>query len=263
MAKIDARQKLEQIRQKKNKGNKNKTTTGGNVKDLRQLIAKKKKTKTIPDKVASGRITKTRLSTQSVKDLRETNKRLASRRQRSPQIREERPTRRSVVASRPVSTVVNVERPTFNGAQLRNRIQYYVPRHIQQQQQHEPTYIITQAAPQSNLAMDNVPEAQGATVLVTNLNESITKHEVNQLFANIGQLISVDKFNPNAAFVTYRTISAAINAVKEYNNRELDDRPMFVDLMSTPASNVRARLGRPLVIDSQPMQISYDEIRRM
>lgn len=263
MAPIDARKKLEQIKRSKNKN------TGNNVKDLRQIIAKKKKPQ---GNVKTGsRTVKGRLGSDGLKprDLRETNKRLSARNNPSqrrdngrPSNRTDRVDRTNQGASRS-SNSINNKRSTGNGSHFKSTrpsIQYYIPPHMQQQQQ--PTYIIASApAPQSNLAMDNVPELQGASILISNLMPSITQSEIIELFGDIGVMTAVNMINQTTALVTYQNSSDAVRAVKVYHNRLLDGKPMLVNMMpnSTPPSNVRSRVGHSSVISSHPsaMEISY------
>lgn len=275
MAPIDARNKLEQIRRKKNKNKpgqnkpaqKNKVGSSTNVKDLRQLIAKKKKTTTnkdrSPNRVAGGRVTK------SSRDLRETNRKLAARRNLS-QTRDNRLTNKPDRSSQGTSTRRLISNNTTNKRSTTNgnsrlfktgkqiQQQYYVPPHLQHQQ---PTYAIIAPAPQSNLAMDNVPEAQGASVLISNLMPSITQSEIIELFGDIGVMTAVNMINQTTALVTYQNSSDAVRAVKVYHNRLLDGKPMLVNMMpnSTPASNVRSRVGNASIIGSHPapMELSY------
>lgn len=266
MAPIDARKKLEQIKRSKGK---NKTKT--NVKDLRQLIAKKNKTtrgddrssKKYADRDFNGRTTKSN----APRDLREVNRKLAARKT-YPQTVDHRSSNRPAQGpNRPVSstnynTINNnkLQRPINNGrlkATYRQPIRYYVPPHMQQQQ---PTYIIAPAAPRSNLAMDNVPEASGASILISNLMPNITQSEIIELFGEVGTMTAVNMINQSTALVNYQNSSDAVEAVKRYHNRCLDGKPMYVNMMpnSTPStSNVRSRIGRTSMNDNQavPMQI--------
>lgn len=281
MAPIDARNKLDQLRKNKNK---KKVDPPTNVKDLRQIIVRKKKTKgndrSTSNRVASGRVTK---AVPGQRDLRETNKRLASRRNlsqtrdnnRSTTRNETRPARPTQGGSSARPTLKNTNnnassrRTTSNGPlragkqQVHQQQQYYVPPHLQQHHHHQPpTYIIAPAAaPQSNLAMDNVPEAQGASVLISNLLPSITQSEIIELFGDIGVMTAVNMINETNALVTYQNGSDAVRAVKTYHNRLLDGKPMLVHMLpnSSPASNVRSRIGLGSFVANQPaaMEITY------
>lgn len=263
--KTDARKKLEQIRRNKNK---NKSTK---VRDLRQLISKKKKTTPGNDrsanKTASGRITKTRTSG-SRGDLRDTGRKLSVRKHESL-TRSTRTSNRSAQqgSSRSTSSAnMKATRTFINGRQQtkstqRQQIQYYMPPHMQQPQ---PTYIIapTAATPQSNLAMDNVPEAQRASILITNLLPSISQNDIITLFESTGKLADIVMINSTTALVTYERASDAVAAVKTYNNRELDGQVMFVNIMPTshaPTSNVRSRVGhsRGIGRNSGAMDVLY------
>lgn len=274
MAPVDARKKLEQIRRNKNKN------VGNNVRDLRQLIAKKKKpqgTSGNSSKLASSRALKGRLGSDGFrpKDLRETNKKLSSRKNLSQSRdnnripnKNDRVERFSQGTSRSLnSTINNQKRSIGSSSHFKSgipSIQYYIPPHLQQQQQQQPTYIIASApapAPQSNLAMDNVPEVQGASILISNLMPSITQSEIIELFGDIGVMTAVNMINQTTALVTYQNSSDAVRAVKVYHNRLLDGKPMLVNMMpnSTPASNVRSRVGHSSVIGNHPagIQLSY------
>lgn len=271
MAPIDARKKLEQLRRNKNKSGNNKKSPGikprssaGKVQDLRQLIARKNKSKKSPNKVQTGRIAKTRsTSNAGPRDLRDTNRKLAARKssQQTPSNRKDAgqlrrndrsgPNIRSVASS--INNNVNNNRRTanINNAPTRPfrtvkkvQQQYYVPPHLQQP--HPATYIIAPAAtPQSKLAMDSVPEFQptGASVLVSNLMPSITQSEIIELFGDVGVMNAVNMINPTTALVTYQKGSDAVEAVKVYHNRLLDGKPMFVYMMpNASTSNIRSRI---------------------
>lgn len=263
MSPIDARKKLEQIRRNKEKA-KSGSASVGNVRDLRQLISKKKQNKKSPNnKVASGRVTK---NTGGPRDLRETNKKLASRRNlsqsrdnRSGPNKNERPER---TPQRPgkISANYKISARTLRVGKQQQQ-QYYVPPHLQAHQQ--PTYIIAPAAqPTSSLAMDNVPESRGASILISNLMPSITQSEIIELFGDIGVMTAVNMINQTTALVTYENSSDAVRAVKVYHNRLLDGKPMLVNMMpgSTPASNVRSRVGQAPIVGGNPiaMEVSYN-----
>lgn len=237
MAPIDARQKIEQIRRKKK-------SQPVNVKDLRQLIAKKKKQKRGDINLTQdGRTTKT-----TVRDLRETNKKLAARKAlaqardtRSSGVRLSQGTSRAIGDRKGTTRIISQSaRPT---KLVRPQQVLYVPPHLQNQP--ATTYIIAPSAAKSNLAMDNVPEAQGASILISNLMPSITQSDIIELFGDIGVMTAVNMINQTTALVTYQNSSDAVRAVKVYHNRLLDGKPMLVNMMpnSTPSSNVRSRIS--------------------
>lgn len=247
MAPVDIRNKLEQIR--RNKAKNKKSGTNSNVKDLRQLIVKKTKTKggndRSPSRTARGRITKQNSS--ASRDLRDTNSRLASRknvaqsqsRERTTYNRGDRLASRAVQATSRPSTVVK-KRTIVNGQPVRigkkvvQQQQYYVPPHMQRNQ--APTYIIAPTQ-KSHLAMDTVPEPVqgGASVLISNLTSSITQSDIIELFGDIGVMTAVNIINPTTALVSYQNSSDAVRAVKVYHNRLLDGRPMLVNMMPNTA----------------------------
>lgn len=269
MAPVDARRKLEQIRKNKNK-NKDKDTT---VKDLRQVIARKnprsKSNDRTPNKTVSGRVTKDRSSSNGrVRDLRET----ASKKQISRKnLSQSSDIRQGNKIDRPNTRSTNISSRRISSQSGRPQQQYYVPPHLQHQ---HPTYIIaappiaSSAAPpivpQSSLAMDNLSDTQGASVLVSNLIPTITQSEIIGLFADIGDMSAVNMINQTTALVTYRNSADAVRAVKVYHNRLLDGQPMLVNMMpsSTPAASIRSRIGNH-VPSSHPatMEISYSSRR--
>lgn len=244
MAPIDARKKIEQIRR-------NKKSQPPNVKDLRQLIGRKRRqNKSDPSPIRNGRITKAN-SSLGPRDLRETNKKLAARKNIA-QSRDSRvSSRRSDRISHSVNTVgISSDRKfiknVVNGQVkptkfTRPQQLLYVPPHLHNQ---PATYIIAPAATKSNLAMDNVPEAQGASILISNLMPSITQSDIIELFGDVGVMTAVNMINQTTALVTYQNSSDAVRAVKVYHNRLLDGKPMLVNMMpnSTPSSNVRSRI---------------------
>lgn len=234
----DARQKLDQMNRKKGK---HETANKKNIKDLRQII--KKKTNTRDDRVASGRITKT-------KDSRVPIKRTTAR--------------KSTVSLNSAQETVKASwsrnAPHDNNSKRPQR-QLYVPPHMK-----EPRVIVVNAGaaqPVSNLAMDNQIyrpqiQEQGASVLISNLIPTITQSEIIELFGDIGTLTGVNMINSTTALVSYQNSSDAVRAVKVYNNRSLDGKPMNVNMMPSsttsiaPATNVRSRIshsslgGRPI-----------------
>lgn len=201
MAPNDARKKLERIRRKK----------GKNVKDLRQIISKKTKTKN--DRGSRG----------------DTNKRINPTREGNR--RTDRLTQRASYNDKNHNPVVR--RTSFKNNKPTQ--QYYIPPHQQ------PTYII---APPARPAMDNVAEAQGASILVSNLMPSITQSEIIELFGDIGVMTAVNMINSTTALVTYQNSSDAVRAVKVYHNRLLDSKPMLVNMMPNTSTNVRSRIGQ-------------------
>lgn len=265
MAPTDARQKLEQIRKNKNK---NKDTK---VKDLRQVIARKNPPKSndrTPKKTVSGRVTKARSSSNGrVRDLRETTtKKQVPRKNLSL---DNRQANKNI--DRPNTRSTNISNRRLSSQSARPQQQYYVPPHLQPQ---HPTYIIAAppiasaaappTVPQSNLAMDNLSDSQGASVLVSNLIPSITQSEIIGLFADIGDMSAVNMINQTTALVTYRNSADAVRAVKVYHNRLLDGKPMLVNMMpsSSPATNIRSRIGNHVSSGhAAPMEISYSSRR--
>lgn len=254
----DARHKLELIKRKKGKNN----NDSNNVKDLRQLIAKKSKAKK-GDRVSSGRINKTGGNTSGHRDLRDSNKKLAARKKGPQQTRDGDRNRSTGQTGRAQATVASSRNQATRKTPKYPQRQYYVPPHMQQQAP-APTYIIAPPAPSSNLAMDNVHETQqSASVLISNLAPIITQSEIIELFGDLGTLTGVNMINQTTALVTYEKSSDAVKAVKIYNNRFLDGRAMYVNMMPTstvPTTSIRSRIGRssnPMDSRVVPMDTSY------
>lgn len=242
MAPTDVRKKIDQIRRNKNKSKPGKDR---NVKDLRQIISKRSKTnERSPNRIGRDRITtRNRPNSTGPRDLRDTNRRLATRKAAVSQPRvntssNTRSDKRFQVTTFQVprtAPVVN-KRTLANGQIVKigkkvvQQQQYYVPPHMQRNQ---PTYIIAPAAaPKSNLAMDSINDTpQGASVLISNLKPSITQSDIIELFGDIGVLTAVNIINQTTALVTYQNSSDAVRAVKVYHNRLLDGSPMLVNMM--------------------------------
>lgn len=73
----------------------------------------------------------------------------------------------------------------------------------------------------------------GASVLISNLNPTITQSDIIELYGEVGVLAAVNMINQTTALVTYHNSSDAFRAVKVYHNRLLDGRPMLVNMMPT------------------------------
>lgn len=80
------------------------------------------------------------------------------------------------------------------------------------------------------------PQTTGYSVIVSNLNPSVTQAEVTELFSEIGPVQSVQVINSSTSMVTYFNASHASQAIAEYNNRFLDGQPMQVTLIPAPTA---------------------------
>lgn len=75
---------------------------------------------------------------------------------------------------------------------------------------------------------------KGYRVLVTNLHSSVTVWDIQELFADIGGLLSADFVKPGVAEVVYKTMKDAEDAVEVYHNRQLDGQPMKCHMITQP-----------------------------
>ncbi|RWS11527.1 uncharacterized protein B4U79_17520 [Dinothrombium tinctorium] len=76
-----------------------------------------------------------------------------------------------------------------------------------------------------------------ASVLVSNLNSSITQADLLELFSDIGEVLNLQMVNSSTALITYRNTSDAARACQTYNNRLLDGLPMSCTLLPPSTSN--------------------------
>jgi hypothetical protein len=214
---MDVRKRLEQIRRGKKSTNKPVSSGITKVRDLRQIITKKTK------KVPNNRD----------RDLRETNKKLTRRKTTATMStvnrNDSRPmTTRStkrIVSSDPIS-----QRPHHHHQQPQQ--QYYVPPPMRRNQS---TVILAPpvVAQKPGVVHSSTEHHGGASVLISNLNPTITQSDIIELYGEVGSLAAVNMINQTTALVTYHNSSDAFRAVKVYHNRLLDGRPMLVNMMPT------------------------------
>lgn len=226
----DARKKLEQIRLSKKK----KAIT--QVGDLRQLIKKKATFSRSPDRLTKPGTAKSRPNSIGSRDLRDSNLRRTGLRRNVSPTRNNQSLNR--LQSRPAATrFTGLNKKSSNSTgQLREKrypdMQHYVPPHVQRKQ---ATYIIASPTLSKSKpaisATNRVADAQGASILVSNLPPSISQSDIIQLFCEIGDMIAVNLINPTTALVTYQNANDAVRAVKIYHSRLLDDKPMIVNMM--------------------------------
>ncbi|CAL8088174.1 unnamed protein product [Calicophoron daubneyi] len=96
-----------------------------------------------------------------------------------------------------------------------------------------------------------VSPIQGYRVEVRNLQSSVTLDDVFELFSSIGALRLCKLIRPGQAEVIFNEPSDAKEAVRRYNGRELDNRPMQVTLVTpvdgtTSDASGSARFGARL-----------------
>lgn len=259
-SKGDARHKLDQLNRKKGRSTSSSRSksqskdANRNVKDLRQIIKKKS-----PNKRQDRRDSnETRSRHAGKKDLREINKRLgtggkpqtgrSTSGSRDPRIQLTPAIAQEVVkaAMAAVSNFRKPHRTISSGSNISSNNKkpqrpLYVPPHLKNQHSaaEEPRVIVlAPGASRSNLGIDNQSyrhqyTEQGAAVLISNLTPNIIQSEIIELFGDIGTLTAVKMINQTTALVSYQNSSDAVRAVKVYNNRLLDGKPMVVNMMPT------------------------------
>jgi len=70
------------------------------------------------------------------------------------------------------------------------------------------------------------------TVLVSNLNQMITDSEIKELFGEIGPIVKSSKINSSVALIVYHNEVDARKACNAYHNRLLDGMPMQCNTLS-------------------------------
>uniref|UniRef100_A0A182J512 Uncharacterized protein n=1 Tax=Anopheles atroparvus TaxID=41427 RepID=A0A182J512_ANOAO len=81
------------------------------------------------------------------------------------------------------------------------------------------------------------PPAMGYRIVVSNLHAKVVHEDIEELFADIGDLMEARLVRPGVAEVIYRNLGDAEKAVDAYHNRQLDGQPMNCLLVNPRASN--------------------------
>lgn len=69
-----------------------------------------------------------------------------------------------------------------------------------------------------------------STILITNLQASVTEEDVLELFGEIGQIAEIQTLSHGCVQVTYANEDFAKQAISKYHNRLLDGQLMYVSL---------------------------------
>lgn len=101
-----------------------------------------------------------------------------------------------------------------------------------------PTVII---APPSMAASSSSGRQSGTSIIVSNLNPSVTQNDILELFGDVGDVVQYQSINSSTAMVTYNHPSDANRAIQTYNNRFLDGLPMQVTLIPSPSTSSGSR----------------------
>ena len=90
-----------------------------------------------------------------------------------------------------------------------------------------------------------VSPLQGAKVVVSNLQNSVSQEDILELFGDIGALKRAKVSTPGTAEVTFVNRSDALKAVEIYHNRQLDGKAMRCTLVGDGGYVKSAIVRRP------------------
>lgn len=90
-----------------------------------------------------------------------------------------------------------------------------------------------------------VSPLQGAKVVVSNLQTTVSQEDILELFGDIGALKRAKVSNPGTAEVTFVNRSDALKAVEIYHNRQLDGKAMRCQLVGDGGYVKSAIVRRP------------------
>lgn len=119
--------------------------------------------------------------------------------------------------------------------------------------------------PSGLFARDRDPDKEefpGYRIVVSNLGDSVTQSDIQELFEDIGELIDARLVRKGTAEVVYRRFQDAEMAVETYHNRQLDSQPMKCLLVRPRNSNKptapAARVSRP-----ENLEIQMDTLHKV
>lgn len=102
------------------------------------------------------------------------------------------------------------------------------------------------------IAKKTSPIAVGSTkIVISNLAQSVSQQDVLQLFSQIGKVRSAQlNYDANGrskgvATVIFQRPGDAERAIKEYNSRTLDNRPMRIEVILDPAAVAKVAKSLP------------------
>lgn len=109
---------------------------------------------------------------------------------------------------------------------------------------------------------DNYPT--GTKVVVSNLHETVTTDDLQELFGDIGKLQIVKMSTPGTADITFLHKEHAEKAIEVYHNRQLDGQPMKCHLVvNKPRPTIKASLAsssRYHEDDYESRRAGYDDV---
>lgn len=113
------------------------------------------------------------------------------------------------------------------------------------------------ANPTKSLTSDKHSATRGFRVMVTNLHSSVTVWDIQELFGDIGGLLSAVISKPGVAEVIYKTVKDAEDAVEVYHNRQLDGQPMKCHLITPPPTLLQPERNS---VRKPPLELDLDTL---
>lgn len=101
---------------------------------------------------------------------------------------------------------------------------------------------------------------KGYRVMVTNLHSSVTVWDIQELFADIGGLISAEIVKPGVAEVVYKTMKDAEDAVEVYHNRQLDGQPMKCHMITPTVAPLHHSSSSSSNMRKAPLELDLDTL---
>ncbi|XP_058128289.1 uncharacterized protein LOC131290512 [Anopheles ziemanni] len=92
--------------------------------------------------------------------------------------------------------------------------------------QSKPATVTSAVVYRGSSAAPPPPPKAGYRIVVSNLHPKVVHEDIEELFADIGDLIETRLVRPGIAEVIYHTLQDAEKAVEVYHNRQLDGQPM-------------------------------------
>merc|ERR1711874_384678 len=102
-----------------------------------------------------------------------------------------------------------------------------------------------------------VSPLQGSKIAITNLQTTVSEGDVLELFGDIGAVRRAKLVTPGHAEVTFVNKRDALKAVEIYHNRQLDGKPMKVQVMdqsSSPGVGAGFKLPPSLASSKKPSE---------
>lgn len=116
------------------------------------------------------------------------------------------------------------------------------------------------ANPTKSMTSERHSTTRGYRVMVTNLHSSVTVWDIQELFGDIGGLISAEIVKPGVAEVVYKTVKDAEDAVEVYHNRQLDGQPMKCHLITPPPTTLPGKVAGPAAARRPPLELDMETI---